>query len=190
MANHSSEPPPFNQFIAQARSRRRFLKYLVGGATGAIAMSWMLPGRSQEVDLENLCSSSPENSRCQDYLPGVRALDSQNSPILVSTLLPQVTPGQPVLVNGLQTKHPSYLVITEGPKIAPYAVQPICTHWGCTVRWHADQNRFICPCHGSQYDNRGVVLHGPARRSLPLVTVVLKQDQVRLVDRAPATDPR
>jgi cytochrome b6-f complex iron-sulfur subunit len=153
-------------------------------------MSWILPARSQDVDLENLCLSSPENSRCRDYLPGVRALDSQNHPILVSELLTVVTPGQPVGVNGLQANHPTYLVITEGPKIAPYAIQPICTHLGCTVKWHADQNRFICPCHGSQYNDQGVVLQGPASRPLPLVTVVLKQDQVRLVDRAPTTDPR
>lgn len=190
MANHYSEPSSSHQFRGQAGSRRRFLKYLVSGTTGAIAMSWILPGRSQEIDLENLCFLSPENSRCQNYLPGVRALDSQNNPILVSTLLTQVTAGQPLPVNGLQKKHPTYLVITEGPKIAPYAIQPICTHLGCTVKWHTDQNRFICPCHGSQYDDRGIVLHGPAKRPLPLVSVVLKQDQVRLVDRAPATDPR
>jgi len=61
---------------------------------------------------------------------------------------------------------------------------------GCTVKWHPDKNNFICPCHGSQYDNLGRVVHGPAKRSLPLITVVVKQNQVRLVNQKPTIDPR
>jgi cytochrome b6-f complex iron-sulfur subunit len=53
-----------------------------------------------------------------------------------------------------------------------------------------EKKQFICPCHGSQFDNQGLVTKGPAKKSLSLLTVVVKQDQVRLVDRAPASDPR
>ncbi|WP_442949594.1 hypothetical protein [Nostoc sp.] len=48
----------------------------------------------------------------------------------------------------------------------------------------------MCPCHGSQYDSQGRVVHGLAKRSLPLITVAVKQNQVRLVDHKPAVDPR
>ncbi|MFH0727487.1 MAG: Rieske 2Fe-2S domain-containing protein, partial [Pseudomonadota bacterium] len=24
-----------------------------------------------------------------------------------------------------------------------------CTHLGCTIHWHEDNQKFICPCHGS-----------------------------------------
>jgi cytochrome b6-f complex iron-sulfur subunit len=43
-----------------------------------------------------------------------------------------------------------------------------CTHKACTVEWHADKNKFICPCHKGEYDRSGKVLGGkppfPLRR--------------------------
>ena len=44
------------------------------------------------------------------------------------------------------------------------AVSPICTHRGCTVEVQND--RLVCPCHGSTYDRDGQVLKGPAQRAL------------------------
>jgi Rieske Fe-S protein len=35
-----------------------------------------------------------------------------------------------------------------------------CTHLGCTVKDAAAG--FACPCHGSQYDQQGEVMRGPA----------------------------
>jgi len=44
---------------------------------------------------------------------------------------------------------------------------PICTHLGCRYEWNADATRFICPCHGSQFDGTyGTKLAGPAPRGL------------------------
>lgn len=40
----------------------------------------------------------------------------------------------------------------------------VCTHRGCTVE--DKQNRFECPCHGSQYTLFGDVQRGPAERPL------------------------
>lgn len=172
--------------------RRRLLRYLVGSGMSAVAVGWLhsAPGFGRELDLETLCSAYPENSRCRDYLPGVQALNLEGQPIVVNQLLPTVTPGEPVPVKGLPETERTYLVIHDGPEIASYGIQPICTHLGCTVDWNDQQSRFICPCHGSQYDAEGRVLQGPAQRSLPLITVVVKKNQVRLVDRAPSIDPR
>jgi cytochrome b6-f complex iron-sulfur subunit len=175
-----------------SQHRRRFLHYFASGTAGAIALGWLFPQLShgREVDLETLCASFPNNSRCQDYLPGTRAQDQAGKPITVDQFLTQVKPGIPVAVQSLPKTDPTYLVITTGPQIAPYAIKPICTHLGCTVQWQAAQNRFVCPCHGSQYDPVGRVVQGPARRALPLATVVVKQNQIRLVERPPAVDPR
>ena len=172
--------------------RRRLLRYLVGGGAGAIALGLLRPvAASEDAELENLCSIFPNNSRCADYLQGEQALDLESNPIAVDALLPSLTPGEPLPVTGLlDDPELTYLVIEQGPEIAPYGIQPVCTHLGCTVPWDAEQNRFICPCHNSQYDAVGRVLQGPAQRSLPLVTVAVKQNQIRLVDRAPAVDPR
>lgn len=184
-----------------SQRRRRILRYLVGGGCGALALGLLRPATSHadDPDLETLCSTFPQNSRCQDYLPGVRATDLDDNPIAVDTFLPTVTPGIPAPVKGLPETELTYLVIQGEPatvrywpsrSIAPYALQPVCTHLGCTVEWQAEQNQFVCPCHGSRYDAEGRVTHGPAPRSLPLVTVVVKQNQIRLVDQAPSLDPR
>ena len=51
------------------------------------------------------------------------------------------------------------------------ALSARCTHLGCTVHWVAAENRFQCPCHGSQFAADGSVLHGPAERSLERLPV-------------------
>lgn len=170
--------------------RRHFLKYLAGGTIAALTLGRLLPAQSLEASLEELCAASPLNSRCQDYLPGVAATNEKGQPLAVDRLLASVQPGARLAVKGLADPALAYLVVTEGPHIAEYAINTTCTHLGCTVGWQTEQNRFVCPCHGSQYDNQGRVVQGPARRNLGLLTVVVKQNQVRLVARPPAIDPR
>lgn len=172
------------------KKRRDFCKYMVGGAIASTGIGFLFPQRSQsQEDLENLCSDFPLNSRCENYLPGVRATDENEQPIQVNKLLAISTPGSRIPVRGLTRPKVTYLVINEGPEIAEYAISSICTHFGCTVKWNAESNKFNCPCHGSQYDSQGRVVHGPAKRSLALLTVVVKQNQVRLVNRERVIEP-
>jgi Rieske Fe-S protein len=59
------------------------------------------------------------------------------------------------------------------------AISLTCTHLGCTV----EQNTggFICPCHGSHFDDYGNLLHGPAAKSLVSLKVeVLEDDRLIL----------
>jgi cytochrome b6-f complex iron-sulfur subunit len=171
-------------------NRRQFLTYMATGTAGTLAMGLLFPrrGESTEGGLETLCSSFPYNSQCKNYLPGVRAVDSKGNPIEPSSLLADAVPGNPVPVEGLSKT--TYLVINEGPTIAQYGIRPVCTHLGCTVEWKTELKRFVCPCHGSEYDSLGRVEKGPAERSLHLVMVVVKQNQIRLIDREPGSDPR
>lgn len=46
------------------------------------------------------------------------------------------------------------------------AVNPVCPHAGCIVKWEGDQSKFVCPCHDSEFDSRGQVTKGPAARDL------------------------
>ena len=44
------------------------------------------------------------------------------------------------------------------------AISLVCTHLGCTV--NRVETGFQCPCHGSQYDSDGIVVGGPAPKTL------------------------
>ena len=44
------------------------------------------------------------------------------------------------------------------------AISLVCTHLGCTV--NRVETGFLCPCHGSQYDSDGLVVGGPAPKTL------------------------
>lgn len=54
------------------------------------------------------------------------------------------------------------------------AIYRVCTHLGCLYAWQASQNKFICPCHGSQFQRGGKFILGPAPRSLDAFNVIIK----------------
>ncbi|MCL2003509.1 MAG: FAD-dependent oxidoreductase [Oscillospiraceae bacterium] len=47
-----------------------------------------------------------------------------------------------------------------------HAVEPVCTHMGCAVKWNPDEETWDCTCHGSRFDPEGQVLCGPALKPL------------------------
>ena len=52
------------------------------------------------------------------------------------------------------------------------AFDAVCPHEGCIVAYAASAGRFICPCHGSQFNGRtGAVENGPATRGLGKISV-------------------
>ncbi len=53
-----------------------------------------------------------------------------------------------------------------------------CTHLGCSVPWVEEEKQFHCPCHGSLYDEHGVVTGGPAPRPQDIVPVSIKDGEV------------
>jgi cytochrome b6-f complex iron-sulfur subunit len=46
------------------------------------------------------------------------------------------------------------------------ALYKVCPHLGCLYGWSDQEFKFICPCHGSQYEHDGDYIQGPAPRSL------------------------
>ena len=60
------------------------------------------------------------------------------------------------------------------------AVSAVCTHLGCIIEKSTDG--FICPCHGSCYNERGEVLSGPAPRSLSWYEVNRQADGNIVID--------
>ncbi len=112
---------------------------------------------------------------------GVVAKDALGNDVLASTFLAEHQVGERTLVQGLKGD-PTYLVV-EGPEsIRDYGISAICTHLGCVVPWNASENKFMCPCHGSQYDETGKVVRGPAPQSLALAHVEVNDDTVSLTN--------
>lgn len=55
------------------------------------------------------------------------------------------------------------------------AVNLICTHKGCTVEKSGE--KFVCPCHGSEYSLGGIVSQGPAKKNLKVYETVYDSDK-------------
>ena len=47
-----------------------------------------------------------------------------------------------------------------------HALSNICTHLGCRVRWIAEREQFLSPCHNGVFDKHGYVVSGPPPRPL------------------------
>ena len=76
-----------------------------------------------------------------------------------------------------------FLIHAPGGIIAAYRK---CTHLGCAVPWSDAEDRFHCPCHGSQYDKRtAVVLKNPAPKPLQLFHITENADGQLIVDTNP-----
>jgi cytochrome b6-f complex iron-sulfur subunit len=51
------------------------------------------------------------------------------------------------------------------------ALSARCTHLCCIVGWDPARDRFVCPCHRSEYDARGRRIKGRATRDLDRLPV-------------------
>ena len=65
-----------------------------------------------------------------------------------------------------------------------YAVHAKCTHLGCTPTWFKDEGVFKCPCHGSQFDSKGVNFAGPAPRPLDRFRIFVNDNGQICVDKS------
>ncbi len=65
-----------------------------------------------------------------------------------------------------------------------YALLSVCTHLGCTPVWFASENRFKCPCHGSNFSLEGDPVAGPAPVPLHRLALSLGEDGQIVVDKA------
>jgi cytochrome b6-f complex iron-sulfur subunit len=74
---------------------------------------------------------------------------------------------------------------TENGVLALYKV---CTHLGCLYNWNTQDVKFICPCHGSQFQKDGTYIAGPAPRNLDrFILRIESPDGTVLAETDPAT---
>jgi cytochrome b6-f complex iron-sulfur subunit len=53
------------------------------------------------------------------------------------------------------------------------ALTSVCTHSACDRNWTFTNSKFICSCHGSEFDTSGNVLKSPANQPLRSFTTAL-----------------
>ena len=108
---------------------------------------------------------------------GLTAKDKLGNDISVSKFLAEHAVGDRVLAQGLKGD-PTYIVVDKEQSLAEYGINAVCTHLGCVVPWNASENKFMCPCHGSQYNSEGKVVRGPAPLSLALAHATVADDKL------------
>ena len=72
-------------------------------------------------------------------------------------------------------------MITTEDGVKDFGINAVCTHLGCVVPWNKAANKYMCPCHGSQYDPNGKVVRGPAPLSLALAHLTVNDADNKLV---------
>jgi len=98
---------------------------------------------------------------------GLTAKDALGNDVVASSWIEKNPyPGR-ALVQGLKGDA-HYLVVKEDKTLYDFAINAVCTHLGCVVPWNRAAMKYMCPCHGSQYDFNGKVIRGPAPLSLAL----------------------
>ncbi len=119
-----------------------------------------------------LTACTPENKKSQTSTT-VNSADGFQS---IGTVAQLNQKGQ-ILKN--DSPRSSVLVVSDpaNPKHL-VAVNPICTHRGCTVEWKKDKNAFVCPCHDAEYSLDGKVIEGPATKALPVYEAKIEVDSV------------
>ncbi|XP_043696588.1 cytochrome b6-f complex iron-sulfur subunit 2, chloroplastic [Telopea speciosissima] len=111
---------------------------------------------------------------------GTVAKDALGNDVIANEWVKIHGPGDRTLTQGLKGD-PTYLLVENDKTLATYGINAVCTHLGCVVPWNAAEKKFICPCHGSQYNNQGKVVRGPAPLSLALAHADIDDGKVIFV---------
>merc|ERR1719310_2115586 len=98
---------------------------------------------------------------------GVPAKDALGNDLFTQAYLSEKPAGDRSLAQGLKGDA-TYLIVKDDKTLESYGLNAVCTHLGCVVPWSAANNKFMCPCHGSQYAPDGHVVRGPAPLPLAL----------------------
>jgi menaquinol-cytochrome c reductase iron-sulfur subunit len=150
-----------NEINKPEESRRDFLmKISMGvGTVAAIAVTIPVIGAllapllgKEETDWVTVGSE-------KDFKPGTVTLD-------------------PKAFAGVTANTASWLRKDLNNQFIAFAVN--CSHLGCPVRWEADANLFMCPCHGGVYYHDGTVASGPPPRSLSQYKVRIYKGSVQI----------
>ncbi len=95
--------------------------------------------------------------------------------------------GKPILIIKVAKNDKAYkdkrLITVNGDKFM--ITVGLCTHLGCIPDYFPDQHKFICPCHGGQFDAAGEVLKAPPPSPLVIPPFKITGTKVVLGEEGP-----
>lgn len=147
-------------------NRREFMTW-----AGAGLLASSLP-----VALAACSSSSVRNNPSASTLPVPSALPGESAALRPIASLTDLKPGVPF--EGKIDGKPFAISGKPSQPESIVAVNPTCTHKGCVTPWNAETKQFVCPCHGSTFDDSGKVLKGPADKPLVSYIVTVKDGKI------------
>ncbi len=95
------------------------------------------------------------------------------------TVLVKFRDASPLPWSGLTAQTASWLRRESNDKFTAFSVN--CAHLGCPVRWIADAQIFLCPCHGGVYNKDGSYAAGPPPHGLVKYPVRIKNNEVEIL---------
>jgi cytochrome b6-f complex iron-sulfur subunit len=137
-----------------AVTRKRFVDWLLGGASGALALAVAYPVLRYLVP-----PPIPESAANSVVLP-FRATD---------------LPPNSGRIFKFGNK-PGLLVRTPTGELRAFSAR--CTHLDCTVQYRDDLSHIWCACHNGHFDLSGRNIAGPPPAPLPAYEVNVRGDQV------------
>ncbi|HEY5847985.1 MAG TPA: Rieske 2Fe-2S domain-containing protein [Microlunatus sp.] len=134
-----------------------------------------VPIKAEEMQIGQLVNGQPEN--LQDYHGAEYQIEKAKASIIIVRMDPNTI------------KIPESRRDWQVGGILCYS--KICTHVGCPISlWEQQTHHLLCPCHQSTFDlgDSGVVVFGPAARSLPQLAITTDAEGY-LIARGPFTVP-
>lgn len=135
------------------RSKRDFLKYVLGGGLLAAAASVLYPLLA--------------------YLRPPKQAEVEVSSVKVGKLNTIEKDSGTIIRFGTR---PVILVRTANGDLRAFSAT--CTHLDCTVQYRKDMGLIWCACHNGRYDLNGRNVAGPPPRPLDPYRVVVQNDEV------------
>ena len=134
-----------------------------------------IPLRAEDLEIGQLVNAQPEN------LLELHGVELQQQKAKAAIIVVRMDPESIKIPESRKDWHVSGIL----------AYSKICTHVGCPISlWERQTHHLLCPCHQSTFDlsNSGVVVFGPAARSLPQLPIRVNE-QGYLVAQSDFTVP-